>query len=585
MRTFLTFSILFLSICSVRPQQRVKIITRDSIINKWTHAIISVQCIESIEKRADKIRQRLIKKEIDLPRANREGVYLDDHPYFSSGTAIFFENGSDTFLLSARHVFEDTGSFTQNSISSDIVLMRNIDSYKNKSRGIYIIDTPTTKSNPEAKITVLDSNIKINSIYLNRGDDDEGTSLNSVNTPNKEPGRLKYYFSSISDDLALINLTNANYEGEAFITTLRHMGYNPINIRDIDTFFKVKYLDSIVSFGFPKESLTKTKDFSGFHERFESSTESAPMVSSGNISRINPGKNYFEANMFTYHGFSGGPIVKNNKLIGMVNAFWKPKIETNSIHLRYFLSYKPKYVKSSVIYKFIQDYYKEQASQKLQKQTSVGSYREISPKIGIRAFFPNDQYITKSDFDSIRFDYKADTLYLQQKNCYALPYKLVVKDSTGKFIDIPVGINILTLEDVRRYLLSINYSLSSPYKVFKRYNLKIELTNIGRGDAYGITGDLFMRQSNDNDWRKWPNEKPRPFDLNSGESVSTSFPIVFLSSVSFPDTLFIQIPVRYYREKSLQTVSLITDTLRTSYYGRIGVWEDDLYGPNGKMSK
>ena len=333
-------------------------ISRDSIIAKWIKAVISIECTESIDKKINFITGRLVRREIDTVEANKEAAFVQEHPNKLWGTAILLEYQKDTFLLSARHVFADTGQYDTNAVYHDIVLMENPSTFLNTPGKSILIDTPTTKSIPGV-ITILNPNVTINHIYIDRGDDEEGISLNSVYTPNKEKNRKKYKLSPTDTDIGLIDLNNCNYEGKAFLKTLTRRGYQPIKLSDIDNFENVRKLDSILCFGYPMESFTGRREISAFRGMFENNIQAIPMITEGIVTLSERKSPFFEAGIFTYHGSSGGPIVKNNRLIGLVNGFYQSVNQLSSPLLGAYWLYRPKFVKSSIIRQFIETFYSD----------------------------------------------------------------------------------------------------------------------------------------------------------------------------------------------------------------------------------
>jgi hypothetical protein len=235
----------------------------------------------------------------------------------SAGTALYLSYNNKNYLLTARHVIYDATSADTNKIANMIILIEN---YTERDiKDTFYADRNSYTFVGDYHFLVFNSSIK-----------------------NRPP----YLFSSVNEDLALIDLSDG-IMGLSFNNTLGKRGYRPISINDIDTLCKIEYGQNIMAVGFPLESEVDTNRTSPVLD-FRSRFVSLPIISEG----ITNGKYndiYFDAFLWVYHGFSGGPIIRNNKLIGIVHGFDLPFYTTNSAQLPYYRWFGLLLIKSSLI--------------------------------------------------------------------------------------------------------------------------------------------------------------------------------------------------------------------------------------------
>lgn len=109
--------------------------------------------------------------------------------------------------------------------------------------------------------------------------------------------------SADNDDLAIINIDKVP-SGSAFVKTLEKRGYIPIELDDIDTAFNVKLGQGITAIGFPNESVVGNHPYPLAFYAIHSWQITLPTVSTGFYLHEVPNRNFFEASIFVYHGFS-----------------------------------------------------------------------------------------------------------------------------------------------------------------------------------------------------------------------------------------------------------------------------------------
>jgi hypothetical protein len=265
--------------------QKHNTITSDSIINKWCHAIINIEA--------------------------RNG------DIGSSGTAIYLEYKKEKYLLSARHVFENP---SKPGFLSDVFLL--VENFTERNKDTVMYDS-------HANFTFTGDEVTMLQFYAG--------GRNYTN----------FIFSQKDTDLALIHLKKNDFIESGFIHTLDKRGYKPIFISDIDTICKIKSDQTIFAFGFPEEA-----DVFRYPNSpallWKSQSVSIPVVSIGKIQN-DFNSSFFTAEISVYHGYSGGPIVMKNKLIGIVHGPNPILVKMKTKSTPYYLSQNLLFIKSSLI--------------------------------------------------------------------------------------------------------------------------------------------------------------------------------------------------------------------------------------------
>ncbi|WP_269773950.1 S1 family peptidase [Bacillus siamensis] len=154
---------------------------------------------------------------------------------------------------------------------------------------------------------------------------------------------LKYVVYEENDyqlDLAVISLNFEETKG--FARHLESAGYRPLDLEYLNS-KTIKEGNDIYLFGYPIFSNLGQVNpaLNNYH---------LPILSSGKVAMYHEDFNYFLGNIFNYAGFSGGPVICNNKIIGICAAqevfpLHNPEGEIVT-HIRYPMTYirKPKYI-------------------------------------------------------------------------------------------------------------------------------------------------------------------------------------------------------------------------------------------------
>jgi len=297
----------------------------------------------------------LSKKKIDASTAGKQINSIENNRARGYGTAIFAKYHGRHFLISARHVLWNEASGDSMAICPDIVLVENFDALPNDTSGTIIVDRMIDSAHPvkgKIGVTPLNGSVRVlNFSFVS--DTAEIRSLSSLRNTDKVKD---YFFSSSHDDIGIIDLDTVEF-GNRFLQTLAKRGYVPIEISDVDTICRFRRLDPILCMGFPAETEYDITRQSWFRSTFEADLKSISMTTEGFIVDNPPESNYFEAAIFTYHGFSGGPVIRNNKLIGVVQGATY-HIVRNPPPLGYSVLMHSQFIKASFIYQMLKEFTK-----------------------------------------------------------------------------------------------------------------------------------------------------------------------------------------------------------------------------------
>lgn len=162
----------------------------------------------------------------------------------------------------------------------------------------------------------------------------------------------KYIFSSPNEDIGIIALDDIPLMGRQFVAMLYDKGYRPISLSNIDSNCVIRKNKEILAIGFPSElselkQYRKNIDSSIYH--WQSPYITIPVISKGLVKDYFKDSVYFTGNIFSYHGNSGGPIISNNKLVGINIAYGGSFKHIKNSQLNYYRDETAYFSKSSNI--------------------------------------------------------------------------------------------------------------------------------------------------------------------------------------------------------------------------------------------
>lgn len=296
----------------------------DSSYNKWLHSIINIESHFINTKAVQENDKKFDSNKIDYPTFIKNDRQIQNNALKVSGTAVFLEYNNQYFIITARHMLNNPELMGTN-LAEKLILIDNDSAYNSPIVKVDSFGNAFVTFDPTGQIFINDLNI--------------GGS-----------NHHRYILSSIPDDLGILNLSAEGGMGEFFLKKLFSRNYKPLKISDIDTNFKPIDNSPIFTIGYPENSWIGIKPLPQNY-LWESKIVSVPVISLGvYTNRLPKNSNFFDAAMFSFHGFSGGPVFCNNKLIGIVSgAFSELYLTGQKAPFQGFFLNHPKFIKSSLI--------------------------------------------------------------------------------------------------------------------------------------------------------------------------------------------------------------------------------------------
>ena len=261
-----------------------KEVAPDSVMKKWELATINIEAATSFFMEPainSEFKKKNDESNLTSAEKDQQWINLIRNKFTSSGTAIYLKYEHIHFLITARHVLEDSHFPTPGFPYNQIFFPENA----NIANGA--IFTPAS-----LYLMPLDSNLHARN----------------------------FIWSPKDTDLAIVAL-DAYPAGVSDIPKiLKDRGYEPIDITSIDTGYQSKKGDLTYSIGFPELSMLGKKPSIDTFEIFQSNNVTVPIVSVGKTLEGKWPAKYVISDVFVYHGNSGGPLIHNNKVIGIVHG-------------------------------------------------------------------------------------------------------------------------------------------------------------------------------------------------------------------------------------------------------------------------
>lgn len=310
--------------------------------DEWKMAVVHLECATDSQSLNERIHlQDELWKKLDKGEISADQYMKSTSEIFSKnfrakrfqGTAIFIEHDSRYFLLTARHVLYD--EISARSILSDERIPSEIRDRMAKDK-IYniIFRIPSYDEFLQARRPIIQI-VGAGNVILREpsGDEPPPTSGPIMLEPLMNLGAgtsdmLPYTFSGSEIDLAVISLRNDPFVAR-FTQQLFASGYSPISSADIldepsaegADIYTIGYPDSISTLG--EFELPLAMKF------WASSFYSLPASSFGKVSMLHDELPYFWGDMSIFPGNSGGPVIENGNLVGIVVAQPPVKLTQN----------------------------------------------------------------------------------------------------------------------------------------------------------------------------------------------------------------------------------------------------------------
>ena len=289
----------------------------------WKRAVIHLECAADSEHFYDRIKRiEHLRKEVEEGKITHqefaELISGKSRDLRYHGTALFLSHEGRHYLITARHVLWDKHS-AEREYQEEVErvkqwpenMRRSLLESANRTMfdkifGI-IFRVPSLDEALHAK---SDTN---KAFLMNLG---AGTSFTAP-----------YTFSNPEIDLAVISLSQRNSE---FAKELISLGYKPISLTDIGE-EPTKEGAEVLTVGFPSSTALLAQ---GNQTAWSSGFFSLPILSFGRVSMLHDALPFYWADMSIYPGNSGGPVIEDNKLVGIVSGQPAIGIEESNLEVR-----------------------------------------------------------------------------------------------------------------------------------------------------------------------------------------------------------------------------------------------------------
>lgn len=231
---------------------------------------------------------------------------------FRIGSALFLLYNNVHYLITARHVVED-----KEEINSAFTKDPDPICYK-----IFVVERGDSVARYREDVMLTDLG---------------GEPLN----------KRTYIFSREADDIAVISLRTKR----DFVDRLLAKGYVPVSVDDIDTNCSLVQDQKITALGFPGDLFETGRQASITLGQFatKSPVASMPVITEGTVGDIGLEKNTFVGNIFVTKGNSGGPVISDDKLVGIVSRQITTFKRVAPGEFGYYRSRQFHFIKSSLI--------------------------------------------------------------------------------------------------------------------------------------------------------------------------------------------------------------------------------------------
>ena len=291
----------------------VPVANENDIRKRWKKAVIHLECATDSEhfydriKRIDELNKLLDQGKITQDQFAEE-ISGKSRDIRFHGTGIFIIHEDRRYILTARHVVWDEHS-AKREIQEEAERAQN---WPEQMRC-----TIMQSGLERAQNNIFNIIFRVPSLdeVLKYGTDKRREFL--MNLGAGASFTVPYTFSIPELDLALISLDQRDYR---FADELIELGYNPIDSKYIEDGPSYEGSD-IFTVGYPEEtSLVGQMQQHPAAQHWSSSYFSLPVYAFGRVSMLHDSLPFYWADMSIYPGNSGGPVIENENLVGVVSA-------------------------------------------------------------------------------------------------------------------------------------------------------------------------------------------------------------------------------------------------------------------------
>jgi hypothetical protein len=280
-------------------------------MNRWKRAVIHLECAADGEHlfdramRTTRVRQSFERGEIDIKEYAVEIAKPTSHDIRYQGTAVFLRDRNRRYLVTARHVLWDEPA-SKREYDYDIERFSKLppEQHSHAFRNADLAALDTIFMNI-FRVPSLDE--------VMQGGSNERKSLWSLGTGWVQSPR--YTYSEPARDLAIISLDQRNTD---FADELEARGYEPVAAEDLADEPSSEGAE-IFTVGYPgATSVLGDVDSTPVEAHWGSTVYSLPAFTFGRVTMLHDRLEFFWADMSIYPGNSGGPVIENDRLVGIV---------------------------------------------------------------------------------------------------------------------------------------------------------------------------------------------------------------------------------------------------------------------------
>lgn len=280
---------------------------------QWKKAVVHLECATDSEhfydriKRMDQLREKLDRGEISHEEFGQE-ISGRSRDLRYHGTALFITHNERRYLLTARHVLFDEHS-AKRALEEEL---QRVESWPQHSRQHIL-----SYANERALNNIFNIVFRVPSLDEAASGGDSGHREFLMNLGAGTSSTVPYTFSRPDLDLALVSLDQRD---ERFAEELIGLGYSPIPSALIEDGPSSEGSD-VFTIGFPSATaLLGQVSQHPASAHWSSSHFSLPVFSWGKVSMLHTQLPFYWCDMSIYPGNSGGPVIENGKLVGVVSA-------------------------------------------------------------------------------------------------------------------------------------------------------------------------------------------------------------------------------------------------------------------------
>jgi hypothetical protein len=276
-----------------------------SAFDKWEKAVLNIESISdkySIYEIFTIIQERRRQnKNYSESDSLKDYNQLREQITKISGTAIYLSDGDNRYLVTAKHVVYDKNYTIRHIYFTKEDLKKRSHEYFEKLNSLISVKTPL-------------------SLYVNGR-----CNLLEIPEVNQDSATRPFKFSNDNIDIAIISLqSKITYSLRGL---LEEDGYKPISINDIDTIDNHVISEDLLAIGYPAfSSLTQI----AVQNKEDYEDIVLPLATFGKTALCNQLLYYFIADITVNPGNSGGPIIRNNKIVGIVSQQMLVDLKMNS---------------------------------------------------------------------------------------------------------------------------------------------------------------------------------------------------------------------------------------------------------------